>query len=99
MALAIDAVAVDVIDNFGPSSEMGHQLPVIDKLRYSCISHLYSSKRHFSHPSLLTRQSALSVWWLGLSHQLTQLVERCSDCAKKHTPNEEPHSQSTPGKS
>ena len=32
----------------------------------------------------------MSVWWPGLSQQLTQLVERCPDCAKKHRPNKEP---------
>ena len=38
----------------------------------------------------ITAWTEMSVWWLGLSHQLTQLVERCSDCAKKHRPSKEP---------
>ena len=56
--LCFMAFAVDVIDRCGPSNEMRCQLK-LKKAKVSCISHLYSSKRHFSPPSLVTRLSGL----------------------------------------
>ena len=50
------------------------------------------SKLHEGHQGIIRccLRAKMSVWWLGLSHQLTQLVERYSDCTKKHRPNKEP---------
>ena len=67
--LRIMAFAVDCIDRHGPNNEMLHQLQP-KKTNY--ISRLYSSKRHFSCPLLLTRRSVLvlkvgvSYWWQSL---------------------------------
>ena len=52
------ALAVDVIDRRGPSNEMPRQL-LPKKTKERLYSHLYSSKRRFTRPSLLTRWSAL----------------------------------------
>ena len=49
------ALSVDIIDRRGPSNEMCHQL----QPKEDCISHLYSSLRRFTHPSLLAKWSAL----------------------------------------
>ena len=62
------AVAVDVNDRRGPSNEMRQQLQS-KKPKVRLISHLYSSKRHFSHPSLLAKRSA-SVLKVGVSYEL-----------------------------
>jgi len=62
------ALAVNIIDRHGSSNQMDHQLqPKKTKVGY--ISHLYSSKRRFTHPSLLTRQNAL-VLKVGVSYKL-----------------------------
>ena len=58
-------LAVDVIDRWGPSNEMRRQLQ--PKKTKEIISHLYSSKRRFTHPPLLTRRSAL-VLKVGVSY-------------------------------
>ena len=62
------ALAVDVIDRNGPSNEMRRQLqPKETKVRLY-YSYLYSSKRCFIRPSLLTRQSA-SVLKMGVLYE------------------------------
>ena len=60
------ALAVNVIDRHGPSSEMGHQLRS-KKIKVGCIIRLYSNKRRFTRASLLTRWSSL-VLKVGVSY-------------------------------
>ena len=63
------ALVIYIIDRHDPSNEMRHQLqPKKTKVRLRSISHLYSSKRHFTHPSLLTRQST-SILKVGVSYE------------------------------
>ena len=65
----------------------GHRIIVPHSLQAEALS-----KLHEGHQGIIRcrLRAKISIWWLGLSHQLTQLVERCSDCAKKHKPNKEP---------
>jgi len=50
------------------------------------------SKLHEGHQGIICchLRAKMSVCWPGLLQQLTQLTERCPDCAKKHRPNKEP---------
>ena len=49
-------------------------------------------KLHDGHQGIIRcrLRAKISVWWPGLSQQLTQLVKNCSDCAREHRPNKEP---------
>ena len=49
------ALFLQVIDRRSPSNKMRRQL----QAKKTKVSHFYSSKRHFTLPSLLTRQSVL----------------------------------------
>ena len=66
--LCFMALAVDVIDRHAPSNEMCRQLQPKKLKVKNYISHLYSSKRCFSHPSLLARLSA-SVLKVGVLYE------------------------------
>ena len=37
-----------------------------------------------------TQRARSSVWWPGLSKQISDLVKRCPECAREATPNKEP---------
>lgn len=49
-------------------------------------------KLHDGHQGIIRcrLRAKISVWWPGLSQQLTQLVRNCLDCAREHRPNKEP---------
>ena len=64
------ALAINVIDRRGPGNKIHCQLqPKKTKVQCKAVLAVYirSSKRHFTHPSLLTRQSAL-VLKVGVSY-------------------------------
>ena len=57
------------------------------RLRHGCISHFYSSKRRFSHPLLVTRQSALSSETECLVRVFVTIVDTLAQArARAHTP-------------
>ena len=65
----------------------GQRIIVLQSLRVETLSKLHEGHQGIVRCRL---RGKMSVWWPGLSQQLTQLVERCPDCAKKHRPNKEP---------
>ena len=81
------AFANDVISRHNPSNEMCRQLWP-EKTKVRLFSHLNSSKRCFTRPSLLTRHSSLvlkvGVPYVTLrSHEHAYLVWHGSDRPKK----------------
>ena len=61
------ALSIDVIDSHGPSNETCCQFQP-KKTKVRLISLLYSNKRRFTRPSLLTRKNTL-VLKVGVSYR------------------------------
>ena len=65
----------------------GGQIVVLEILRGETLRKLHEGHQGIVRCRL---RAQISVWWPGLSKQLTDLVKRCPECTRKATPNKEP---------